>query len=244
MRTDRGPDHAPIRNRHMDRDSSECLRTGGVAPSWEQALLAVTLSAPRVQRVACVEPPASGDFEASSSPPLDRSRRRSRDDCHGWRACEATDQGHCSKPISRCGSVPTVTAARAIVDLSVELARPEFGRLLDDAIRRRPHHARGLPAVRRTVGARTRTLDPQGQPRPREPTARLLAWRQRPRDSRPACAGPGRAPASPAAVPDDARGAKVRIDLAYPEHRIAIELDGWEYHGIPLRIRRRPLSIR
>ena len=26
-------------------------------------------------------------------------------------------------------------------------------------------------------------------------------------------------------------GRKVRIDLAYPEHRIAIELDGWEYHG-------------
>jgi len=25
-------------------------------------------------------------------------------------------------------------------------------------------------------------------------------------------------------------GRKVRIDLAYPEQRIAIELDGWDYH--------------
>ncbi len=27
-------------------------------------------------------------------------------------------------------------------------------------------------------------------------------------------------------------GRKVRIDLAYPEHRIAIELDGWDTHRL------------
>ena len=27
------------------------------------------------------------------------------------------------------------------------------------------------------------------------------------------------------------RGKKVRIDLAYPELKIAIELDSWKYHG-------------
>ena len=28
------------------------------------------------------------------------------------------------------------------------------------------------------------------------------------------------------------RGKTVRIDLAYPEQKIAIELDSWEYHGM------------
>jgi hypothetical protein len=28
------------------------------------------------------------------------------------------------------------------------------------------------------------------------------------------------------------RGRSVRIDLAYPQHKIAIELDSWEFHGL------------
>ena len=38
-------------------------------------------------------------------------------------------------------------------------------------------------------------------------------------------------PPPSSAAPHGSRGRKVRIDLAYPELKIAIELDSWKYHG-------------
>ncbi len=127
--------------------------------------------------------------------------------------------------------IPTVTAARALIDVSSRLTADRIGRVLDDAVRRRlidleefrrcaqrllPAPGRSMSKVHAVLGARLpsyhpgdsdletralRVLTAAGLPPPRQQHRMML------------------------------RGKKVRIDLAYPELKIAIELDSWAYHG-------------
>ena len=127
--------------------------------------------------------------------------------------------------------IPTVTAERALIDVSSRFTARELGRVLDDSIRRdlivledfRRCAARLLPApgrsmskVHAVLAARLpgynpgdsdletralRALTAAGLPPPRQQYRMVL------------------------------NGKKVRIDLAYPELKIAIELDSWKYHG-------------
>ena len=127
--------------------------------------------------------------------------------------------------------IPTVTAGRALIDVSSRLTTDRLGRVLDDAIRRKltdleefrrcaqrllPAPGRSMSKVHAVLGARIPGYDPgdsdletralraltaAGLPPPKQQHRMVL------------------------------RGKKVRIDLAYPELKIAIELDSWKYHG-------------
>ena len=128
--------------------------------------------------------------------------------------------------------VPSVTAARALVDVSGSMRHEDLGKALDDLLRRK---LCTLDEVRRCVA-------------PPPPRARATAARYAPACSRsagrattPARAtsrlvrfAPSRGPACPCREQQyrmRLAGKPVRIDLAYPELRIAIEVDSWEYHG-------------
>jgi len=127
--------------------------------------------------------------------------------------------------------IPTVTAERALIDVSSRLTENRLGRILDDALRRRiidleefrrcaqrllPAPGRSMSKVHAVLGARIPGYDPgdsdletralraltaAGLPPPKQQHRMLL------------------------------RGRRVRIDLAYPDLKIAIELDSWKYHG-------------
>ena len=127
--------------------------------------------------------------------------------------------------------IPTVTAERSLLDVSGRLSQRGLGVILDDAIQRRlidlesfrrcaqrltPAPGRSISRVRKVLEERLpgyspgesdletralRALVSAGLPPPRQQYRMTLA------------------------------GKKVRIDLAYPEQRIAIELDSWEFHG-------------
>ena len=127
--------------------------------------------------------------------------------------------------------IPSVTASRALVDLAGGISSRDLGPTLDDLLRRRlctldevrrcvarlhPGPGRSLRAMHRALGERLAGYDPgdsdleiralraiakAGLPLPRQQYRLRL------------------------------RGQKVRIDLAYPYEKVAIEVDSWEFHG-------------
>ena len=126
--------------------------------------------------------------------------------------------------------ISVTTPARTLVDLSARLSLPHLGRAVDDALRRR---ILTLPALDRCVA---RLVGAPG----RRPAAvhEVLAQRV-----------PGYDPGDSdletrvlrvvvgAGFPPPVQQYRIRvggrsfkIDLAYPARRLAIELDGWEFH--------------
>jgi len=126
--------------------------------------------------------------------------------------------------------IPVTTVARTLVDLSGRLSTAQLGRMTDRAMR---DGTLRLDDLRRCVGG----LPPAPG---RHPTriARVLQRRlagYNPGDSglemRFARAIVGGGLPEPVQQHPVAIGNRhYRIDLAYPEHKIAIEIDGWEYH--------------
>jgi hypothetical protein len=129
------------------------------------------------------------------------------------------------------GGIPCVTAARALVDVAGTMTRTQLGKALDDLLRRK---LCTLDDVRRCVGRLH-----AGPGRPLRGMHRALAERWSGYD-------PGESDLETRAVRAIAAaglplprqqhrmilgGKRVRIDLAYPELKIAIEVDSWEYHG-------------
>jgi hypothetical protein len=127
--------------------------------------------------------------------------------------------------------IPTVTAERALIDVSSRLTADRLGRVVDDAMRRRlidleefrrcagrllPAPGRSMSKVHAVLGARIPSYDPGDSDLETRALRALTA----------------------AGLPPPKQqhrivlnGKKARIDLAYPELKIAIELDSWEYHG-------------
>jgi hypothetical protein len=202
----------------------------GVPPSWEQAVLAVTLSCPpayashaTTARLSAVR----GFLEVPDAievlTPLGRKSRL--DGVIGRRSGALFDAD-----LTFRGPIPTVTVARSIVDVSGRMTTKELGYIVDDALRRKlltleglrrcterldPAPGRSLRGIRSVLAERLpgyspgdsdletralRSLVGAGLPPPRQQYRMQLA------------------------------GRRVRIDLAYPEQRIAIELDGWDTH--------------
>ena len=156
---------------------------GGVAPSWEQALLAVTLST-----AGCWASHGSGAhlfgvrgflevpdaFEVVTS--LGRLSRL--DGVVGHRSGHLFDAD-----LTHRGPIPTVTAARAIVDVSGRLTVKQLGSAVDEALRRRLLSLEGLRRCAERLGPASGPVDARHPTGPGGPTSRLLAWRQRSRDS-------------------------------------------------------------
>jgi hypothetical protein len=145
-------------------------------------------------------------------------------------------RGHRSRALfdadrTRRNGIPTVTAERALVDLSGSMTPKHLGLVLDDAIRRR---IAGLESFRRCAGR----LAP-GPGRSMRRVHDVLGLRlpgYQPGDSdietralRVLVAAGFPPPRQQYRI--RLRTKLARIDLAYPEQKIAIELDSWEYHG-------------
>lgn len=127
--------------------------------------------------------------------------------------------------------IPTVTAERALIDVSSRLTADRLGRVLDDAIRRRlidleefrrcagrllPAPGRSMSKVHAVLGARIPGYDPGDSDLETRALRALTAAGLPP-------------PKQQHRILID--GKKARIDLAYPELMIAIELDSWESYG-------------
>ena len=202
----------------------------GAPSSWEQALHAVTLAGP------CLASHRSTGFlfglrsfdrpdELEVVATMEHPVRLTGVKGHRSRALFDADKS------SRSG-IATVTVERALIDLSGSLTTNVLGATLDDAIRRKladlstfrrcaerltPGRGRSMRRVAEVLGQRLpgyspgdsdletralRLLIAAGFPPPRQQYRMKL------------------------------RGKTVRIDLAYPDQKIAIELDSWEFHGM------------
>jgi len=203
---------------------------GGVAPSWEQALLAVTLAGRPAYASHASAAHLWGlrgflDVPDSIEVVTGLGRLSRVEGVRGHRSGALFDSD-----LTVRGAVPTVTAARAIVDVSGRLVPKELGYLVDDALRRRLMSLEGLrrcaerlgPAPGRSMKGMQRVLRdrlPGYSPGDSDLETRALR----------ALVGAGLPPPRQQFRMELA-GRRVRIDLAYPEQRIAIELDGWDTH--------------
>lgn len=145
-------------------------------------------------------------------------------------------------------SLPCTTAARAIVEVSGSLGSSATGKLLDLSIRQRRGELEATRAcVARLAGPGRRRLEvirhvlaerlPGYDPGDSDLEVRALRAIQRAGLEPPVQQHPVRI-----------KGRRCRIDLAYPHLMIAIELEGWEFHGIRSaftwdRARRNELTI-
>jgi len=207
----------------------EVYASSGAPPTWEQAVLAVVLS--RGQRVAASHGTAgrlralkhvvADGIEVVS--PLGHHKRL--DGVIGHRSGALFDSD-----LTVYRSIPSTTVARTIVDVSGRLTERRLGQTIDDALRRRILR---LDDLRRTAGrlgtAPGRSMRkvhaaldlrvPGYDPLESDLETRTLklitaAGLPVPRQQHPIVLS----------------GIAVHLDLAYPEARLAIELDGWEWH--------------
>jgi very-short-patch-repair endonuclease len=127
--------------------------------------------------------------------------------------------------------IPVTTVARTLVDLSGSFAVPQLGRMADRALRKGTLR---LDDLRKCVAG----LPPAPG---RHPSRIMRLLRRRLRGYEP-----GESDLEmrfvrglvAAGLPEPVQQHRItvgkrrcRIDLAYPGSRIAIEVDGWEYHG-------------
>jgi hypothetical protein len=205
----------------------------GAPQSWEQSLLAVTLAAPcsashrstaHLLALRTFDQPAR--LEVISS----HAQFVRLDGVRGHRSRALFDAD-----LTRRRGVPTVTAERALIDLSGSMTTKHLGLVLDDAIRRKvadletfrrcagrlaPGPGRSMRRVHDVLGLRLPGYNPGDSDLETRALRILVA----------------------AGFPPPRQQYRVRlrtkvarIDLAYPEQKIAIELDSWEYHGMENR---------
>ena len=127
--------------------------------------------------------------------------------------------------------IPCVSAPRALVDTSRSMNHEQLGRALDDLLRRKlctldemrrcvdrlhPGPGRPLKGMHSVLAERWPGYDPgDSDLETRAVRAIAMAGLPLPKQQHRMWLG----------------GKPVRIDLAYPELKIAIEVDSWEYHG-------------
>jgi very-short-patch-repair endonuclease len=125
--------------------------------------------------------------------------------------------------------IPVTTAARTLIDLSARMEDDRLLAAMEDAIRRRI-------VTPDRLAARLDALSESGRPG----ASRLL----RLLDERDSAASESALEAkvwlllSRSSLPRPVRqhwvatpGGRYRLDFAWPEHRVALEADGWEHHG-------------
>jgi hypothetical protein len=203
---------------------------GGAPPSWEQTLLAVTLghddcwithgTAARLQRLP--SPPEIDAIEVLR--PYGRFRRLEGVVARRSRLIVPVD-------VTRLGGIPVTSVARTIVECSGRLTLAQTGKMIDEAKRRDPKAVEDVRACfARLAGGgrrRLRTIKAALALRlpgydPGESDLELFTLRTIIRAGLPIPVQQHRVVLN---------GKRRRIDLAYPEHKVAIELESWEWHG-------------
>lgn len=202
----------------------------GAPPAWHQTVLAATLAAePRAwasHHTAGVLWGFPGITADGIDVLIDEARRLRLPGVTAHRSSSLF-----SADLGRCQRIAVTAPARTLVDLSAGVTVPQLGQILDDALRRRIVR---LEPFRRCVarleagpGRRTTAIH--------EVLGRQLPGYE-PLDSdletyvlRLIAASGMDLPVQQYRV--RLGGRTYRIDLAYPDIKLAIELDGWTVHG-------------
>jgi very-short-patch-repair endonuclease len=202
----------------------------GAPESWEQLLLGACLAAGPEARASFHAAAALYELEGFGRGPLEITHFGARPSPMGGVVIHETnvfDIGH----VTRISGVPVTSAARTLCDLTA-IARPWLvERAVDEALRRKIVRLGDLAGVADRLEGRGRRrctvmrdildhrvpgYDP-GESHPERRIADLLA----------------RAGLPPPTMQHTVEigGRRFRIDLCYPEQRIAIEFDSWQYHS-------------
>lgn len=127
-------------------------------------------------------------------------------------------------------SIPTTTVARTLVDVSGRLTERKFGQAIDDALRRR---ILSLDDLRRTAGRLGSASDRSMRKVHAALALRIAGYDPLQSDLETRALRAITAAGLPVPrqqYPVVLDGISCHLDLAYPEGRICIELDGWEWH--------------
>lgn len=201
----------------------------GTPPTWEQAVLAavfaggegVAASHGTAGQLRVLKHVADDGLEIVS--PLGRHKRL--DGVVGHRSGALFDSD-----LTVYRAIPTTTVARTLIDVSGRFTERKLGQSIDDALRRRildledlrrtagrlgSAPGRSMRKVHRALGLRLADYDPlDSDLETRALRVLTAAGLPPPRQQYPIVLG----------------GVEVHLDLAYPEAKLAIELDGWEWH--------------
>jgi hypothetical protein len=203
---------------------------GGVPPSWEQTLAAVTLGfddcwishGTGAKLLGLKHPPQLGGIEIVR--PYGKHRRLDGVIEHRSRIITPAD-------VTRVRRIPVTSIGRTIVECSGLLTPKQTGEMLDDAKRRHPNAIeetraafarlasggrRRLRSVKEALAHRIPGYDP-GESDLELRTLRTLV-----------AAG---LPMPVQQLRIVLNGQRRRIDLAYTDAKVAIELQSWEWHG-------------
>jgi very-short-patch-repair endonuclease len=207
----------------------DVYEVAGSPPTWEQSVLAavlaggegVAVSHGTAGRLRTLKHALGDDLEIVG--PLGRHKRL--DGVVGHRSGALFDSD-----LTVYRSIPTTTVARTLIDVSGRLSERQLGQAIDDALRRR---ILDLGDLRRTAG---RLGSAPG--RSMRKVHRALALRlpgYDPLDSDLETRALRVIAAAGLPVPRQQHpimlaGVEVHLDLAYPDARLAIELDGWDWH--------------
>lgn len=204
-------------------------RVPGAPPTFEQAVLAAALTVGPDAVASHASAAALWGLPFAVQDALELTTSRSHwIRLAGVRSHRTTTFLRCEHTVRK--HIPTTTVARTLVDLSSRLSVSQLGRMTDDALRKGTLR---LDDLRRCVAG----LAPARGRRPKRIEA-VLARRL-----------PGYEPGDSAlemrfvrallaaGLPELVQQYRVRIgarryrlDLAYPDEKLAIELDGWETH--------------
>ena len=224
----------PHIERRLQRGQLERVRAGvfavaGSPPSFEQTVLAAVLAAGPHAVASHTTAAVLWDLPLVEHEVLEITTSRQHwARMRGVRAHRTVAFLSCEHTVHR--QIPVTTVARTLVDLSGSFSVAQLGRMTDRAMRKGKLR---LDELRKCVAG----LPPA---RGRHPSRieRVLSRRlagYEPGDSglemrfARAIVGGG-LPEPVPQHPVSAGKRRYRIDLAYPEYNIAIEIDGWEYH--------------
>jgi very-short-patch-repair endonuclease len=219
-----------VRARRLEPVRRGVSRYAGAPATWEQQLLAVCLSAgPRVF-VSFRAAAALDAFDGFPRRGLEVTRFGGRSSViDGVIVHESAvfDARH----VRRVAGIPTTSVARMLCDLTAVVPEWTVERAVDEALRRKIVRLADLVAVAELL---------EGRGRLRCTVMRQILERRRP-GYQPGDSNPERriadllvraglpAPTLQHQVQVGARS--YRIDLCYPELKIAIEYDGWDWHS-------------
>jgi REase_MTES_1575 len=219
-----------IQSGHLERVRPAVFVVAGSPPSFEQTVLATVLSAGPHAVASHTTAAVLWDLPLVQHEVLEITTSREHwARLRGVRAHRTIAFLSCEHDVRK--QIPVTTVARTLVDLSGTFSVAQLGRMADRAMRKGTLR---LEELRRCVTG----LPPA---RGRHPTRieRVLSRRlpgYDPGDSglemrfARAIVGGG-LPEPVQQHPVSVGERRYRIDLAYPELKIAIEIDGWEYHS-------------